>query len=65
MSGDGGVSNRRIDLYKRDCFVLEANQSRQKEGGEKQVHGQVDLFGGDQQTLGRRDAARGVARADV
>ena len=43
---DGGVSNRRIDLYKRDCFVLEAKQSRQKEGGDKQVHGQADLFGG-------------------
>jgi SAM-dependent methyltransferase len=25
---DGTVSNRRIDLYKRDCFVLEAKQSR-------------------------------------
>lgn len=25
---DGTVSNRRIDLYKRDCFILEAKQSR-------------------------------------
>src|SRR5271157_4176368 len=46
---DGGVSSRRIDLYKRDCFVLEAKQSRQKEGGDKQVHGQKDLFGGETQ----------------
>jgi hypothetical protein len=27
--GDGTKSNRRIDLYKRDAFVLEAKQSRQ------------------------------------
>ena len=26
---DGRVSDKRIDLYKRDCFVLEAKQSRQ------------------------------------
>ncbi len=32
---DGTVSNRRIDLYKRDCFVLEAKQSRLS--GEKRV----------------------------
>lgn len=25
---DGTVSNKRIDLYKRDCFILEAKQSR-------------------------------------
>ncbi len=25
---DGSVSSRRIDLYKRDCFILEAKQSR-------------------------------------
>ncbi len=56
---DGGMSSRRVDLYKRDCFVLEAKQPRQKEGGDKQVHGRADLFGGDQRTLGRRDAARG------
>jgi hypothetical protein len=56
---DGSVSSRRIDLYKRDCFVLEAKQSRQKEGGEKQVRAQPDLFGGETQTRGRRGAARG------
>lgn len=55
---DGGVSTRRIDLYKRDCFVLEAKQSRQKEGGEKEVHGQKDLSGGEPQTRGRRPAER-------
>jgi hypothetical protein len=25
---DGSVSNKRIDLYRRDCFILEAKQSR-------------------------------------
>jgi hypothetical protein len=40
---DGGVSHRRIDLYKRGSFVLEAKQSRQK-GGKKEVLGQPDLF---------------------
>ena len=56
--GRDGVSSRRVDLYKRDCFVLEAKQSRQKEGGEKEVHGQKDLFGGETQTRGRRGAER-------
>src|SRR5690242_10876903 len=43
--GDGGYSNRRIDLYKRGCFVLEAKQSRQA-GGSKAVPGQNDMFSG-------------------
>ena len=55
---DGSISSRRIDLYKRDSFILEAKQSRQKEGGDKQVHGQMDLFEAEPQTLGRRAAAR-------
>src|SRR5579871_5689820 len=32
---DGAAASTRIDLYKRDCFVLEAKQSRQI-GGDKQ-----------------------------
>ncbi len=35
---DGASSPRRIDLYKRDCFVLEAKQSRQT-GGQKVLAG--------------------------
>jgi hypothetical protein len=31
---EGSVSHRRIDLYKKNCFVLEAKQSRQKGGQE-------------------------------
>jgi hypothetical protein len=36
---DGTVSYRRIDLYKRGSFVLEAKQSRQQPGGAKQLPG--------------------------
>jgi SAM-dependent methyltransferase len=54
---DGTVSSRRIDLYKRDCFVLEAKQSRQK-GGDKEVHGQPDLFITEAAPRGRRGAER-------
>jgi hypothetical protein len=35
---DGAKNSKRIDLYKRDCFVLEAKQSRQI-AGDKQVRG--------------------------
>jgi hypothetical protein len=42
---DGTVSVRRIDLYKRGCFVLEAKQSRQQ-GGAKEIAGQAELFPG-------------------
>jgi len=55
---DGSVSARRIDLYKRGCFVLEAKQSRQM-GGPKELHGQGDLFGSeDIGTRGKRTAQR-------
>jgi hypothetical protein len=50
---DGATASKRIDLYKRDCFVLEAKQSRQK-GGDKEVKGQADLFAADPQHQGRR-----------
>ncbi len=54
---DGATHNRRIDLYKRGAFVLEAKQSRQK-GSAKEVPGQGDLLlpGDDQR--GRRSADR-------
>ncbi len=42
-NSEGSVSHRRIDLYKKNCFVLEAKQSRQK-GGKKEVIGQPELF---------------------
>jgi hypothetical protein len=50
---DGATTSKRIDLYKRDCFVLEAKQSRQM-GGDKEVRGQADLFAADPEHRGRR-----------
>jgi hypothetical protein len=41
---DGTVSSRRIALYERGSFVLEAKQSLQQSGGDKEVQGQTDLF---------------------
>jgi hypothetical protein len=54
---DGGASTKRIDLYKRDSFVLEAKQSRQ-EGGSKAIAGQLDLLKSDDAARGRRGGAR-------
>ena len=54
---DGTVTNRRIDLYKRGCFVLEAKQSRQVKGGEKELQaGPVPKTA--PQTRGRRGVER-------
>jgi hypothetical protein len=55
---DGTVSYRRIDLYKRGSFVLEAKQSRQQPGGAKQLSGQSELFAADTVPRGRRGAER-------
>ena len=58
--GDGSYTTRRIDLYRRGCFVLEAKQSRQA-GGKKEIAGQSDLFGASSSgggKLGKRSAAR-------
>ncbi len=54
---DGSISSKRIDLYKKGCFVLEAKQSRQK-GGKKEVAGQLDLLDAPNATRGRRGADR-------
>src|ERR1700731_1519491 len=42
VARDGSVASRRIDLHKRNSFVLEAKQSRQERGGDKEVLGQPD-----------------------
>lgn len=55
---DGAIVSRRIDLYKRDSFVLEAKQSRQKKGGDKEVVGQPDLFLAEADARGARGADR-------
>lgn len=62
-NGDGTFTHRRIDLYKRGCFVLEAKQSRQQGGakdiGAKDTAPAADLFGGKPApVLGKRGAAR-------
>jgi hypothetical protein len=52
---DGAVSNKRIDLYKRDCFVLEAKQSRF--AGDKKLADVPQLPGLEQAPRGRRASA--------
>jgi hypothetical protein len=56
QAADGTPGSCRIDLYKRDCFVLEAKQSRQT-GGAKQLGVQY-LPGMEPPTRGVRDASR-------
>jgi hypothetical protein len=56
---DGATRHRRIDLYKRRCFVLEAKQSRLP-GKPKEVPGvRTDLFAAVQDKPRRRSDARG------
>jgi MmeI, DNA-methyltransferase domain/MmeI, N-terminal domain/MmeI, helicase spacer domain/MmeI, target recognition domain len=56
---DDGDAIGRIDLYRRNSFVLEAKQSRWKGGG-KEVAGQNDLFAAENepQDRGRSGARR-------
>ncbi len=59
---DGGHAPRRIDLYKRDCFILEAKQSRlpgRKNALPDPTGGQPRLFVDEPAALGRPSAARG------
>lgn len=51
------VSPKRIDLYKKGAFILEAKQSRQDPAGRDT--GQVSLLLESTAPLGKRDAARG------
>jgi SAM-dependent methyltransferase len=55
---DDITSSRRIDLYKKGSFILEAKQSRLP-GGRNELPGQTSLFGDEPETLGRRSVARG------
>ncbi|MFG1393731.1 class I SAM-dependent DNA methyltransferase [Xanthobacter agilis] len=55
IARDGTVSNKRIDLYKRDCFILEAKQSRFS-GDKKLADAPADSPAG--KTRGRRGAER-------
>lgn len=55
VTRDGSSSLKRIDLYKKDCFVLEAKQSRLS--GEKQVSEGVQSSGIESTPRGRRASA--------
>ncbi|SUB00165.1 Type I restriction-modification system methyltransferase subunit [Pannonibacter phragmitetus] len=52
---DGSSSQKRIDLYKRDCFVLEAKQSRLS--GDKKLPDAPQLPGIESAPRGRRASA--------
>ena len=55
---DDIASSKRIDLYKKGAFILEAKQSRLP-GGRNELPGQTSLFGDEPETLGKRSVARG------
>lgn len=55
VARDGSASMKRIDLYKRDCFVLEAKQSRLS--GDKKVGDAPQLPGLESAPRGRRASA--------
>jgi hypothetical protein len=52
-ASDGGTAPKRIDLYKKDAFILEAKQSRLP-GAKNAIPGQLSLLPEDTETLGRR-----------
>ena len=53
---DGGTAPKRIDLYKRDAFILEAKQSREPKG-KKEIPGQGTLPLDEPEHRGRRSSA--------
>ncbi|WP_083638849.1 class I SAM-dependent DNA methyltransferase [Rhizobium oryziradicis] len=55
VARDGSASQKRIDLYKRNCFVLEAKQSRFS--GEKKLENAPALPGLETQPRGKRASA--------
>ncbi len=54
---EGSTSAKRIDLYRRNSFVLEAKQSRQQ-GQAKEVPGQGTLFEPEPERMGKRTASK-------
>ena len=58
---EGSTSAKRIDLYKRDAFILEAKQSRQK-GDKNEVPWQGLLFEPAPGTRGKRTAMHAKGR---
>jgi SAM-dependent methyltransferase len=57
-ASDDITSSKRIDLYRKGSFILEAKQSRLP-GARNELPGQTSLFGDEPETLGKRSVARG------
>ncbi|RWQ72053.1 MAG: class I SAM-dependent DNA methyltransferase [Mesorhizobium sp.] len=57
-ASDEIASSKRIDLYKKSCFILEAKQSRLP-GAKNAIPGQGALFADEPEQLGKRSVARG------
>jgi hypothetical protein len=55
---EGLTAPKRIDLYKRDAFILEAKQSRLP-GKKNAIPGQLSMLADEPEHLGKRDASRG------
>ncbi|WP_370638356.1 class I SAM-dependent DNA methyltransferase [Aurantimonas sp. VKM B-3413] len=55
---EGGTAPKRIDLYKKGCFILEAKQSRLP-GQKNAIPGQLSMLSEEPETLGRRSVAKG------
>ena len=61
---DGTTARRRIDLYKRDCFVMEAKQSGKRVEAKKADPNQLDLIPEDAMQVKAGTATRGTGRWD-
>ena len=61
---NGTTARRRIDLYKRDCFVLEAKQSAKRVKAKKAEPCQPDLIPEDATQVKAGTATRGTGRWD-
>ena len=61
---DGTTARRRIDLYKRDCFVMEAKQSAKRVKAKKLDPEQPELISEDATKLKPGTATRGTGRWD-
>ena len=61
---DGTTARRRIDLYKRDCFVMEAKQSAKRVEAKKIDPEQPELIPEDATKLKPGTATRGTRRWD-
>jgi hypothetical protein len=55
---EDSTAPRRIDLYKKDAFILEAKQSRLP-GKKNAIPGQTSLFEAEPEVLGKRASGRG------